>query len=506
MHSPAWNTYAMAILGTLLVAFGLSVLGDMLFESPELDEPGYVIATAEEDSGSDAAAEPAGPEPLPVRLANADTDAGQRTAKQCVACHNFQKGEGNKIGPLLWNVVGRPVASEEGFSYTDAMQEFAKTEGEWTFEHLDNYLTDPKGVVPGTAMNFAGIKDDQDRANVIAYLHTLSDDPLPLPEPEAAPAEGGDEAAASEGEAGGAQAEATPEETPAPATATGGGTAAPEGEVTEETAQSATEQGASDVPGGDAGQEQAQGEQAQGEQSGQQAAPQPENAQQAPDQAQPASPATPGPSTAQGLASGTTDAQQPPTGNQPAAATAEGAQTAKGAGEQAAETSRHQESRDLDENAAQQQGQAQQQAQNQQPAEGQQQAQAPAGNQEPPSPTVAMIADASPEAGEKVAAQCRACHTFDKGGANRIGPNLWEIVNRQAATHEGFKYTDAMKKHAQEIGTWTYNHLDTYLADPRGVVPGTKMIFAGVKKDEDRAALLAYLRTLSDNPAPLPGQ
>ncbi|WP_414832234.1 c-type cytochrome [Afifella sp. YEN Y35] len=466
MHSPAWNTYAMAILGTLLVAFGLSVLGDMLFESPELDEPGYVIATAEESGGGDTAAEPAGPEPLPVRLANADTDAGQRTAKQCVACHNFQKGEGNKIGPLLWNVVGRPVASEEGFSYTDAMQEFAKTEGEWTFEHLDSYLTNPKGVVPGTAMNFAGIKDDQDRANVIAYLHTLSDDPLPLPEPEAAPAEGGDDAAASEGEAGGAQAEATPEETPAPATATGGGTAAPEGEVTEETAQSATEQGASDVPGGDAGQQQAQGaqaqgEQAQGEQAGEQSAePQPENAQQPPQQSQ-AAPSPAGQATA--------DAQQ------------QGQQQA-------------------------QQGEAEQQPQNQQPAEGQQQAQAPAGNQEPPSPTVAMIADASPEAGEKVAAQCRACHTFDKGGANRIGPNLWEIVNRQAAAHEGFKYTDAMQKHAQEIGTWTYNHLDTYLADPRGVVPGTKMIFAGVKKDEDRAALLAYLRTLSDNPAPLPGQ
>ncbi|MDQ0325167.1 cytochrome c2 [Rhodopseudomonas julia] len=460
MHSPAWNTYAMAILGTLLVAFGLSVLGDMLFESPELDEPGYVIATAQEDSGSEAAAEPTGPEPLPVRLANADTDAGQRTAKQCVACHNFQKGEGNKIGPLLWNVVGRPVASEDGFSYTDAMREFAKTEGEWTFDHLDNYLTNPKGTVPGTAMNFAGIKDDQDRANVIAYLHTLSDDPLPLPEPEAASAEGGDEAAASEGEAEGTQAEATPEETPAPAAATGDGTPAPEGEVTEETAQSATEQGASDVPSGNAGQEQAQGEQAQGEQA------QGEQAQ------------------------------------------GEQAQGEQAQGEQAGQQAGEQPTASQPENAQQapQQSEAAPSPAGQETAEAQQQPEAPAANQEPPSPTVAMIADASPEAGEKVAAQCRACHTFDKGGANRIGPNLWEIVNRPAAAHEGFKYTDAMKQHAQEIGTWTYNHLDTYLADPRGVVPGTKMIFAGVKKDEDRAALLAYLRTLSDNPAPLPGQ
>ena len=115
-------------------------------------------------------------------IAAADPAKGEAFARRCVACHTFEKDGGNKIGPLLWNVVNRPVASVPDFRYSQAMVAFseggAKT---WTYEELDPFLTDPRGHVPGTTMAFPGIKNEADRANVIAYLRTLSDAPAPLP-------------------------------------------------------------------------------------------------------------------------------------------------------------------------------------------------------------------------------------------------------------------------------------------------------------------------------------
>ncbi|MBZ8133794.1 cytochrome c family protein [Afifella sp. IM 167] len=397
MHSPAWNTYAMAILGTLLVTFGLSYLGGTLFEQEAPETPGYVIAVAEPEGDTQTAeAGDSGPAPIATRLASADPEAGKTTARQCAACHNFEKGEGNKIGPILWNVVDREVASVPDFGYTDAMREFAKTEGTWTYEHLDTYLNDPKGLVPGTAMNFSGIKKPDARANVIAYLHTLSDNPAPLPEADAAPA--------AEGEsAGGEQAAAE---------------------------QPAAEQPAAEAPAAET----------------QAAESQPAQPEAAPAAEQPAEPA-----------------QQQAAAEQP---------------QQAAEAA---------------------------PA-GQESAPAASGGESENPELIAMIASSDPAAGQKLTSQCKACHTFEQGGPNRIGPNLWGVVGRPVASHEGFSYTDAMKQYGEKIGNWSYAHLSTYLADPRGQVPGTKMIFQGIKKEEDRAKLLAYLRTLSDNPQPLPGQ
>jgi len=113
-----------------------------------------------------------------------------------------------------------------------------------------------------------------------------------------------------------------------------------------------------------------------------------------------------------------------------------------------------------------------------------------------------LLAAADPGAGEKVARKCKACHTFDEGGANRIGPNLYGVVGRKIASHEGFSYDDALKSKASE--TWTYDNLDAFLTSPRKWAPGTKMSFAGLKSAEDRAALLAYLRQQNANPPPLP--
>ena len=112
----------------------------------------------------------------------------------------------------------------------------------------------------------------------------------------------------------------------------------------------------------------------------------------------------------------------------------------------------------------------------------------------------ALIAGASVEDGESVARKCRSCHTFEEGGANRVGPNLWDMVDRDIASVEGFSYSDAME--AQE-GVWTYDRLWSYLMDPRADVPGTRMGFRGVGDEEDLAALIAWLRVLSDDPAPI---
>ncbi len=111
-----------------------------------------------------------------------------------------------------------------------------------------------------------------------------------------------------------------------------------------------------------------------------------------------------------------------------------------------------------------------------------------------------MLASADAGAGAKVFKKCKACHTADKGGKNKVGPNLWDIVGKAKAA-AGFKFSGALKGLG---GTWTYKDLDGFLADPKGFAKGTKMGFAGVKKPKARAHLIAYLRSLSDQPKPLP--
>ena len=115
---------------------------------------------------------------------------------------------------------------------------------------------------------------------------------------------------------------------------------------------------------------------------------------------------------------------------------------------------------------------------------------------------VALIKSADVAAGEKIAKRCAICHTFDKGAPNKVWPNLWNVVGGPHAHKEDFKYSDAMM--ALHDKPWTYEDLDAFLASPKDYAPGTKMAFAGLKKAEDRAAVIAYLRSLSDSPQPLP--
>jgi cytochrome c len=126
----------------------------------------------------------------------------------------------------------------------------------------------------------------------------------------------------------------------------------------------------------------------------------------------------------------------------------------------------------------------------------------------PPAPpfdpvqVIALLANANPDNGRDIFKRCLQCHTSEKGGPTRVGPNLWGIVGRPRAAQPGFPYSDAMKNHP---GNWTFEELAKYLHDPKSDIPGNKMAFVGIKDNAELADLLAYLRTLSDAPAPLPG-
>ncbi len=181
MFSFEFNKFAGAILGSLLLAMGLGIIGQLIFTHAPLKMPGYNLPAPAEAAES-AAPTAAAVAPLPERLAKADAAKGEAATKACQACHNFEKGAGPKIGPPLYGVVGRPKGSIPAFAYSDAMK--AKG-GDWTFDDLDHFLTDPKAYVSGTKMAFAGEPDPQKRADIIAFLDTLSDHPVPLPKPEA---------------------------------------------------------------------------------------------------------------------------------------------------------------------------------------------------------------------------------------------------------------------------------------------------------------------------------
>jgi len=338
------NKVLAAILTAGIVASGSGVISRIIYQVEVPEEQAYPIAVAEAEADAEAAPAEEAP-PIALRLASADASAGETSARACAACHTFEEGGANRIGPNLWGVVGRDIAAVDGFSYSDAL---ASMEGGWDYESLDAFVANPREWAPGTKMSYAGLRDPQARSDLILYLRSLAADPAPLPEPPAEAAEGA------------ANAE--------PATAAEG-----EGEGGAESTQAAEGQ-----------------------------------------------------------------------------AESEATQTA----------------------AAQSDGMA------------------------------GLLAHADPTAGEAAARKCVACHSFEAGGPNKIGPVLHNVVGRDVAAVEGFSYSGALQ---EKEGVWDYQALDAFLANPREWAPGTKMAFAGVKKDEERADLIAYLRSITEEPPPLPG-
>ena len=179
MNEADVNRTALMGLGSILFAMLLVAFSNLVFEPLRPKVPGYALPTSAGPAAEAAA--PAAPKeetPLPVLLAKADAKKGEQFAKVCTTCHNFEKGAGPKVGPPLWGVVGRPVASIAGFSYSDALK---KVGGDWTYEKLNEMIASPKTEAPGTKMAFPGESDPQKRADILAYLQTLSDSPVPFP-------------------------------------------------------------------------------------------------------------------------------------------------------------------------------------------------------------------------------------------------------------------------------------------------------------------------------------
>jgi cytochrome c len=171
------NKIAGAVFGSLLFVVGVNVIAGGVFAPHKPEVPGYDLPAPEAAAGS-AAAAAAPAEPLPVLLAKADQAKGQASAKKCASCHTFESGGANKVGPNLYGVVGRPVASHAGFNYSAALKGKG---GEWSYEALNDFVHNPKGAVPGTIMAFAGVAQAQERADLLVYLRTLSNNPAPLP-------------------------------------------------------------------------------------------------------------------------------------------------------------------------------------------------------------------------------------------------------------------------------------------------------------------------------------
>jgi cytochrome c len=258
-------------------------------------------------------------------IATADVAKGTAfVQQQCSACHSVNAGGAAGVGPNLYGVVGGPMFAGAGFAYSDAVK--AKAKGNWNYDNMNAWLADPQGYAPGTAMSYAGIKNTQTRADVVAYLRTLSASPLPLP---------------------------TPDEVKAASAPVAAAAAAP-----------------------------------------------------------PGPPAAPDINT--------------------------------------------------------------------------------------------LFALADPAKGEAVVSQqCSACHSLNKGGAAGVGPNLYGIVGAKMFAQAGFSYSDAAK--AKATGTWTPDVISDWLKDPNGFAPGTAMSYTGIKNDQTRADVIAYLNKNSDAPVKLPG-
>ena len=185
MNSFELNKILGALLGTCLILVAMHIAAGAIFTPEKPAKPGYEVAVKEEQPQAGVA--PAAPAAVPIDtlLASASAERGAQVAKQCQACHNFQEGQGPKIGPDLYNVVGRKIASAAGFNYSSALK---SKNGNWDFNELNTWLTKPSAFAPGTAMTFAGLSNEKQRADVIAYLDTLSPNPVPLPKPQNAAA------------------------------------------------------------------------------------------------------------------------------------------------------------------------------------------------------------------------------------------------------------------------------------------------------------------------------
>lgn len=180
MSSFEWNKIAGAILASMILAMVSGIIASNLVKPMPLAKPAYVVASAQPSKTQEAAAPAnAGPEPIEPLLASASVDAGKAQTQKCAACHTFEKGGPNRIGPNLYHVLDEPIAEDRnGYQFSAALS--AHKGEKWTIDNLNKWLSNPQSFAKGTKMTFAGLPKAKDRADVVAYLNSLSESPQKL--------------------------------------------------------------------------------------------------------------------------------------------------------------------------------------------------------------------------------------------------------------------------------------------------------------------------------------
>jgi cytochrome c len=375
------NKIAAAVLTAGVVAMGTGFVADLLVKPHSPEEPVYKVALKDDTGGGGSAGGGSGGEEeqapdLATLLANASASDGESASRACAACHSFNKGGPNKVGPNLYDVMGAKIAGVSDFNYSSAL---SGKEGEWTYEKMDAWLENPSEWAPGTSMSYNGIKDPEKRADMIAYLRQQGENPPPLPEPEqqTAEASGSGEETASDG--GGEQQAAEGS----------GEMSSGDGDMAD-----SSDQAASDQAAGDSG-------------------------------------------------ASESDAGETQTAKADATEATGGGDSASGGG----------------------------------------------------SALEQKVASADPSAGQSAVAVCNACHSWNKGGPNKVGPNLWNVMGGKIAGVDGFNYSNAL---SGMEGEWTVEKMDEWLEKPNEFAPGNRMTYPGVKDDQKRYNIIAYMLQQTD--------
>ena len=173
------NKIIAAVLLIALLVIGIGKISDIAFQVDKPEKSAYKVDIQESSQILSSTAEKIEEKvDISALLALGDVAHGEKVFKKCSACHLVNKGGENKIGPALYGVIGRKVASKQDYKYSKAMAAYDK---DWTFEEMNGYLKKPQSYIKGTKMAFAGLRKEKDRASVILYLNKYSDKPLPLP-------------------------------------------------------------------------------------------------------------------------------------------------------------------------------------------------------------------------------------------------------------------------------------------------------------------------------------